>query len=162
MANTLAQQPGCGQHRHEEAHAFDDPGGQQRVHAWGHCTEGTPQGQQPQTRQHHPPGPQPIGKHTHQQAKRHAGQLDQRQKKPRLQQTQAQGAAQQRNGHRQLAHMQGTADPDGDHQSGQTNGLVGVHRCRGVVQSDQVQGNKVAPLRRWCSRMANRSVIPAM
>ena len=104
-----------------------------------------------------------VGAQAHHQAQQHASKLHHGQHQARLHQAQSQFKVQQRNGRRDLAHMQsGTDASPNDHRgwaqtfaldcSAHGHGLA-VEWLMAVVEL----GHK-----RACSRVAKRSVIPAM
>ena len=147
---------GRGQHRPQKTDAFQRAGGQQTTGTLGQRPCHAAQPQQQQTPAHHPMRAPCVGQATHRHTRQHARKLQQRQQNPRLHQADAQFLAQQRNGHRQLSDMQGTHQPQGKHPPGRPR--QAWHRGLGQRRHQ----NNFCPVRRWCSRTAKRSVMPAM
>ena len=160
MQHALTQQTGRGQHGEQESHALHQAGQQQHSRPRCQCAECAAQRQQHQPGQHHAPRTQPIRRQADRQAEGHAGKLHEGQQKAGLHQGQTQGFAQHGNGHRQFAHMQCTGDTHRKHNGGRSP------RSRIVSGSHSAapwtQGKTTAPNKRSCSRMAKRSVMPAM
>ena len=158
MAHALAQQGGRGQDGEQKAHAFERAGGQQPLHLLRHGTQTAGQRQQQQAHLHHAARAKAVGAQAHQQAQRHAGELHHGEQKTRLHQAHAQRFVQHRNRHRQLADVQRRTHPHAQHHPGHA-----LRQRAGVVFKRQgPHGNNTVPQRRSCSRMAKRSVMPAM
>jgi len=90
------------------------------------------------SQQHAAAQPEAIRGETDGQAQRHAGQLNHREQKTRLQQADAQGIAQHGQGRGQLAHVQRGANSGKDDQqcgidAGALHGFQGWIRVRGPV-----------------------------
>ena len=89
-----------------------------------------------------------IGRESGCHAQGHAGQLQEREQESGLRRRDAQFLRQHRQRRRQLAHVQRAGQAGQDHEQ---------RRLRGSHQA-----SNRCPVRRSCSRAANRSVIPAM
>ena len=104
-----------------------------------------------------------VGAQAHHQAQQHAGKLHHGEHQTRLHQAQSQFKVQQRNGRRDLAHMQSRTDAGPNHHRGGAQSLGwgcaahGHGLAIGWLMAVAELGHK-----RACSRVAKRSVIPAM
>jgi hypothetical protein len=155
-------QPGPRHHDQEKADAFECTQHQQQVNRLRPALARAPD--QPaeharaadhgQARKHAAAQADRVRREADHDAEGHAGDLHQRQQKACFDQADAQRGLQGRDGRRQLAEMQGGGDARYDHgQCGDWNTRMRLAAAHSVHRR---------PVRRSCSRIAKRSVMPAI
>ena len=167
----LAQQGRRGKHRQQKPKAFQHARGQQKRNARRRRPQCTASREKDQAQQHQLPGAVAISHQPDWQSQEHASQLHQGQQEAGLYQGQSQGRLQHRNRHWHLSNVQRTSHTNKHHQGSRTTrtqyGATVRHQRTstggvGLCAASMPDGKTEVPISRSCSRMAKRSVMPAM